>query len=128
MASRKQDGACCSAYGCSRKFNKNDNARLHSFPLKNEELLKKWLVAMRREAFFQQNIPGDHFKTSDYFPFSRELLKTSVPSVFGSPSHLQKVKSERRPLKRKVIKHDDDTSRLTPSTSKSIKLSPSKEE
>ena len=49
--------------------------------------------------------------------------------MFDFPSHLQKVISERRPLKRKVIEHDDGTSPLlTPSTSKSIKLSPSKEE
>ena len=49
--------------------------------------------------------------------------------MFDFPSHLQKVISERRPLKRKVIEHDnDDTSPLTPSTSKSIKHSPTKEE
>ena len=90
---------------------------------------------MRRENFVPtQNIQGfvviisKHLMTTHFLPFSPKLLKPPVPSVFDFPSHLQKVISERRPLKRKVVEHDDDTSPLTPSTSKSIKLSPSKEE
>ena len=42
-------GTCCSAYGYNRKFNKVDNIRFHSFPLKKS--LKKWMVAIRREDF-----------------------------------------------------------------------------
>lgn len=47
----KMERTCCSRYGCSRKFNKNDNIRFHSFPLKDQQLLKKWVTAMRRDDF-----------------------------------------------------------------------------
>ena len=65
MASSRQNGRCCSAYGCKRKFNKNDKVRFHSFQLKNEEFLKKWLAAMKREDF----VPTKHSRIcDDHFP------------------------------------------------------------
>lgn len=63
---------------------KNDKVRFHSFLLKNEELSKKWLVAMKREDFVttkHSRICGNRFISLDYYPPSRTLLKTSVSFV-----------------------------------------------
>ena len=71
MASSTQNGTCCLAHYFKCKFNKNDKVRFHSFPFANEELFKKWLVAMRREDFVptkHSRICGDHFTSSDYYP------------------------------------------------------------
>ena len=101
---RKQNGTCCSAYGCSRKFNKNDNIRFHSFPLKDKQLLKKWLAAMRRDDFLptqHSRICGQHFLPTDYYyPGSPMLQKTAVPTLFNFPVHLQKDVTKRT----KIIK------------------------
>ena len=57
---------------------------------------------MKRENFTptkSSKICGDRFLLSDYYPGSRELRKTAVPSIFNFPDHLQKpVKTPRRPL------------------------------
>ena len=89
---------------------------------------------MKREEFVptkHSRICGDHFVTSDYYPSSRMLLKTSVPSVFQFPQHLQKVVIERRLLKRKAPHAEDKTAIHVdegPSVVKNMKLSPSKDE
>ena len=78
-------------------------AKAHSFPLKDNNLLTKWLIAMRREDFkptIHSRICGKHFKSSHYYSYSRELLKSAIPSVFNFPAHLQKPKKERRLIKR----------------------------
>ena len=93
MASK---GTCCSAFNCSRKFNKEENIRFHSFPIKNDELLRRWLIAMRQEDFISTKhswIRGDHFISTDYYPFSCYLLKTSVPSIFDFPLHLLRFRN-----------------------------------
>ena len=67
------------------------------FPLKNEQLLKQWVVAIRRVGFHptaNSRICSDHFTTDDYEPQqtqgARVVLKsTAVPSVFDFPQHLQ---------------------------------------
>ena len=103
LTSRKQNGTFCLAYNCKHEFDKNDKARFHSVPLKNEELFKGRLVAMRHVDFIptkQSRISGDYFISSAYYPSSRMMLKTSVPSVFDFPQHLRKVVSERRQLKK----------------------------
>ena len=93
----------CTAYGCNQKFYKGCGVKAHSFPLKDNNLLTKWLIAMRREDFkptIHSRICGKHFKSSDYYSYSRELLKSAIPSVFNFPAHLQKPKKERRLIKR----------------------------
>ena len=127
--------SCCTAYNCSQRYNKNNNIRFHSFPLKNKDLLKKWKIAMRREESWKptvySRICGTHFLSSDYYPGSRELLKTSVPSVFDFPEHLQKSKPiERRELKRTLEPVEDlvDAAEDIMTKPKKIKTSPSKED
>ena len=63
--------------------NANDQVRFHSFPLKIEECFKKWLAVMTGEEFVPTKhfrIYGDYITSSDYYPSSCLLLKTSIPS------------------------------------------------
>ena len=58
---------------------------------------------MTREEFVptkHSRIYGDHITPSDY-QSSCMLLKTSTPSGFNFPQHLEMVVTERRQLKRK---------------------------
>ena len=60
---------------------------------------------MMREVFAptkHSRIYGDHVTSSDYYPSSWMLLKTSIPSGFDLPQHLEKVITARRQLKRKT--------------------------
>ena len=72
-------------------------------------------------------ICGDHFISLDYYPSSRMLLKTSVPSV-DFLQHLQKIVTERRQLQRKTQHIKGETVNEEPSFLKNVKLSPSKVE
>ena len=104
MVSSKQNGTCCSAYGCKRKFNQNGNVRFHLIPLKIGKCFKKWLAVMTREEFVptkHSRIYGDHITSLDCYPSSFMLLKTSIPSGFDFPQHLEMVVTERKQLKRK---------------------------
>ena len=126
----KQTGSCCSAYGCSRKWKKEDKVHFHSYPLKDKHRLAKWLAAIKRDNFkptTTSRICGDHFITSDYHPGSRELKKSAVPSVFQFPEHLQKpeLAPRRPPLKRNMT---TPSSSVDLSVAKKSKVSPSKDE
>ena len=44
-------GTYCAAWGCNQRFDKDAGISFHTFPLKNKERLKKWLIAMRRDDF-----------------------------------------------------------------------------
>ena len=128
----------CAAYGCSQRFHKEADIRFHSFPLTNPDLLRNWLIAMRRENFSPKKhsrLCGKHFLSTDYHLASRELLTDSVKSVFNFPRHLQKTEKRRRVLKRIAV--DDNacssSQAIISSTSlkvekKKIKLSPTKKE
>ena len=91
----------CSAH-CGSVKKAGDGVIFHNFPLKEEEkeILKKWLVALRRPGFtptIHSRICSLHFLPEDYFPFSKSLLSTSVPSVFPEyPTHLQKIHRRRK--------------------------------
>ena len=130
MASRKQNGTCCAAYGCKRKFDKNDRARFHSFPMKSEKVFKKWLLTMTREDFIptkHSRICVDHFVLSYYYPSSSILLNT----VFDFPQHLQKVATERnknKKIKRVTPYIEGEIVNERPSFLRNIKLSPEKAE
>ena len=62
----------------------------------NSELLKKWVLATRRQHFkptCASKLCSDHFKDTDYNGMPREsrLLDDVVPSVFSFPSQLQVI-------------------------------------
>ena len=72
----------------------------------DEVLLKKWMVAIRRESFVpskHSHVCSKHFLQSDYYPGgSRELLKNSVPSVFDFPERLQKKRKSSQAIGKKA--------------------------
>ncbi|KAK4876049.1 hypothetical protein RN001_012471 [Aquatica leii] len=92
--------SCC-AYGCSNRAHRGDNKQFFGFSLKNDERLKRWLNAIKRENFIPtkySKICSDHFLLSDYLErpgaCKRYLKPDAVPSVFYAfPSHLQKPSS-----------------------------------
>ena len=67
---------------------------------------------------------GKHFLMSDFLPFSLQLRKMSVSSVFNFPAHVQRSNTERRPLKR----HNDTKEVSTTMPPKKAKSSPSKDQ
>lgn len=105
--------ACC-AWGCTHRYKKRngynsegriDDCTFFSFPLKNKELCKKWITAIRREDFTPSAytyICSCHFLPEHYNDdgLRRRLKKDAVPSVFSFPEHLQKKATPRRKLKR----------------------------
>ena len=59
---------------------------------------------MMREVFVptkHSRIYGDHITSSDYYPSSCMLLKTSIPSGCDFPQGLEMVVTERKQLKKK---------------------------
>ena len=77
------------------------------FPLKNEELLKQWILALKRKNFKpskSSRICSRHFKPTDYDPpvvsGPPHLKKDAVPSDFDFPDHLQPKKKDWRILQR----------------------------
>ena len=86
------------------------------FPLRNKELLKKWIIAVRRKTWKPSNasfLCSKHY-APDFFYNSpiqfvqvnghrRKLRPSSVPSLFKFPKHLQNNKKGRSPLKRKTV-------------------------
>ncbi|XP_059146334.1 zinc finger protein 816-like [Physella acuta] len=98
-------GRHCSANGCNNG-DKNASSRetkisFHSFPLKDETLLKQWLVKMNREGIKPtqyMHLCSEHFVEEDfvYQPFTgqRQLKKGAVPSIFSiKKSHKKQAPS-----------------------------------
>lgn len=84
----------CAAIGCTKSSKKavcrEKKISFHSFPLKNAELLRTWLVNIKRDHFTPTKnhlICSEHFEESDfvYQPFThrRELRKGAVPTLFS---------------------------------------------
>ena len=110
------------------KVTKEAGISFHTFPLKDKERLKNWLIAMRRDDFkptMHSRICSKHFLTTDYHPFSRYLKNTAIPSVFNFPEHLQK----NHPIpRREIIKAPLPQKSVDKPPLKKIKTSPTKEE
>ena len=84
------------------------------FPLRNTELLKKWIIAVRRKTWKPTNasfLCSKHFTPECFYDSPsqfvqvngqrRKLKPTSVPSLFDFPKHLQNNKKKRQsPVKR----------------------------
>lgn len=84
----------CAVYGCSNSsvntFVDGKRISFHKFPLKDEKLLKTWLVKIKREDF-QPNehsrICSSHFEENCFeyqnFTNNRFIKKDSVPTIFS---------------------------------------------
>ena len=92
----------CSAYGCTNRFSKN-GIPFHIFPLKDKSLLRKWIVATRREHFqptFNSYLCDKHFVPPDS-NFSKDkdkahLLPNAVPSILIFAEKVIKNTSKRK--------------------------------
>ena len=107
----------CSAIGCSNRHVKGGTKAFHKFPLKNKELCKRWVVALKRENFTPTSyscICSDHFTPNDYnyclpdknfagVNHKPTLKHDAVPSrfVFTVEKKARKSPFERTPIKRK---------------------------
>ena len=70
-------GIYCVAWNCSNRSSKGSGLKFHNFPMKDSELLKRWVNAIRREDFtptVHSRICGDHFLPADYFYPSSKYL------------------------------------------------------
>nr|KAF6503018.1 THAP domain containing 6 [Molossus molossus] len=96
---------CCSAIGCASRCLPNSKLKgltFHVFPT-DENIKRKWVLAMKRldvnAAGIWEPKKGDvlcsrHFKKTDFDRSAPNIkLKPGViPSIFDSPSHLQREK------------------------------------
>lgn len=78
------------------------------FPLKNTELTKRWVTAMRRDNWYPtqaSRICSTHFLEKDMYKVNtqRRLLASAVPSIFSFPVHLQRKQVERRPPRKRSL-------------------------
>lgn len=79
------------------------------FPLKNEELTKRWLANMRRDKWkptAHSYICSSHFEDKYMYATNNQkrLLASAIPTLFSFPEHLQKTKTpaRRSPKKRQI--------------------------
>ena len=118
--------SCC-AYNCTNRYVKGNSIKFHGFPHNDKQLLKKWIIAIKRDNFTPlkgTKICSEHFLPSDYYPSSIELRKNSVSSVFDFPDHLRKQVNERVPSKRlsaNEIQYDPEDYALPPGSSQLCK-------
>ncbi|XP_060873993.1 THAP domain-containing protein 5-like [Metopolophium dirhodum] len=88
----------CVAYGCTNRYKSGQNIHFFRFPLNNENVNQKWIIALRRKNFIPSQwsrICSIHFIDNDYEirpGTTKPCLKIdAVPSNFPSfPSYLQK--------------------------------------
>ena len=97
----------CSAYECTSHFFKNSNVSFHKFPLKDVDLLQKWVVATKCKNFTlttNSYLCSKHFLADDFYYLDADKLQLKasvVPSVFAFPEPLQMKQSARKsPSKR----------------------------
>ena len=106
----------CSAYGCTKRASKDSQVSFHRIPLKDKELCRKWVSAMRHVDFQPTSsctLCSAHFLPKDYVDQTakkQKLKETAVPSLFYCPKHLNKLKFKRKsPLKRKADINEEVT-------------------
>ena len=103
----------CSAYGCTNRSVKN-GISFHKFPLKDSNLLRRWVIATKRENFVptkNSSLCSQHFvkENYNYCDANKPRLKANaVPSVFAFPERLQvKTACRKGPAKRRADEADD---------------------
>lgn len=96
---RSSSGAYCIAPGCTNGFyTKKEEVHFHRLPLKDEKLLKAWVISMKRsDPPLNQyaRVCSEHFKNDDYVHKMRfdesgclvqyktsDLKPGSVPTIF----------------------------------------------
>ena len=98
----------CAAYRCSSRYVKGGSKSFHKFPIKNSELCKRWIVALKRENFIPTKytcVCSDHFLEAGYnycipdknilsvdHHYKPILKLNAVPSVFVFSANTQKPK------------------------------------
>ncbi|XP_025416958.1 THAP domain-containing protein 1-like [Sipha flava] len=69
----------CVAYGCANRASPEQSTQFFRFPHSNEELMKKWIEAIKRKHFKlsqYSRICSDHFTNDDFqiLPNANRLL------------------------------------------------------
>ncbi|KAJ8881108.1 hypothetical protein PR048_017581 [Dryococelus australis] len=102
--------AVCSAYGCTNRSNKTTDLSYYKlllflimlkgifcfrFPLKNEELTKKWVDALRRDKWYPtpaSYLCSAHFSEKCTYKTNnqRRLFASAVPTKLFFSEHLKK--------------------------------------
>lgn len=80
----------CSAYDCNNRGDRTKNISFHSFPLKNDKLLKDWMVKIKRDNFTPKKhskICSEHFEADcfilEMFSGRKRLKPDAVPTKFS---------------------------------------------
>ncbi|XP_072550382.1 uncharacterized protein [Salminus brasiliensis] len=104
----------CCAYNCKNNT-KDKSLAFHSFPLKNPQLLKKWLRNMRWKDWTPEphsKICSSHFERKCYVLIDgprRRLHTWAVPTIFSFPGHLQNKKRKIDPRSRRALGTVDES-------------------
>ena len=116
--------SCC-VVGCTNRKEKGCTLSFHRFPMKNSELLQKWIKAVSRQNWYPNEdtfVCSVHF-TNDCYNVTTQrsrLKKDAFPSIFPTeyPSYMQNQKKEKwkSPKKRKLF--DVQPRKAVPSPSK----------
>ncbi|XP_054716841.1 THAP domain-containing protein 1-like [Uloborus diversus] len=93
----------CSAYNCSYKHTnrKNSGKTVHLFPFSRPEILKRWILNVRRKDWYPSRrsvLCSDHFEP-DAFDRSGLIVRMkpdAVPTIFAFPPHLVKECKKRK--------------------------------
>ena len=85
----------CAINQCSKRFTAGSYRTFHSFP-QNNELLRKWILAMNQKGFVPTKnsvlcskhfLPSDYLDPPGYGNFKPRLKPSAVPSVFLDIKH-----------------------------------------
>ncbi|XP_054269382.1 THAP domain-containing protein 1-like [Macrosteles quadrilineatus] len=104
----------CSAFNCTNRAQKGTGISFHKFPHHDPDLLKKWVLSMKRKKFTPSKysrLCSKHFTQESYQlrpNASYPLLKEdAVPTVFDFPPHLKKSSpQESRIIKPGIAQQD----------------------
>ena len=111
--------------GCANSREKGCALSFHQFPMKNSELLQKWIKAVSRQNWYPSEdtfVCSVHF-TDDCYNVTAQrsrLKKDAFPSIFPKeyPSYMQKQKKEKRKSPKKCKLVDVQSRKAVPSPSK----------
>ena len=116
--------SCC-VVGCTNRREKGCTLSFHRFPMKNSELLQKWIKAVSRQNWYPNEdtfVCSVHF-TDDCYNVTAQrsrLKKDAFPSIFPKSTHptckIRKRKKRKSPKKRKLV--DVQPRKAVPSPSK----------